>query len=175
MTGTIRTLRTDKGFGFIKDAGGKEYFFHQSAVQGGGDQQSPGGRLGRVRGRRGAKRASRGEGAADVDISTDGTCVSGRLRRRSEIANTTCLLGREEGIHRRSLHLPVAVTGGSPTRDAQYCGDDADSHAGGKSAASRSGSISFSESDELHLDTRRIAPPRERTRTRRPCWWGYRW
>jgi len=36
MTGTIRTLRTDKGFGFIKDAGGKEYFFHQSAVQGGG-------------------------------------------------------------------------------------------------------------------------------------------
>ena len=36
MTGTIRTLRTDKGFGFIKDAGGKEYFFHQSAVQGEG-------------------------------------------------------------------------------------------------------------------------------------------
>ena len=36
MTGTIRTLRTDKGFGFIKDAGGKDYFFHQSAVQGGG-------------------------------------------------------------------------------------------------------------------------------------------
>ena len=36
MTGTIRTLRTDKGFGFIKDASGKEYFFHQSAVQGEG-------------------------------------------------------------------------------------------------------------------------------------------
>jgi CspA family cold shock protein len=36
MTGTIRTLRVDKGFGFIKDAGGKEYFFHQSAVQGEG-------------------------------------------------------------------------------------------------------------------------------------------
>ena len=36
MTGTIRTLRTDKGFGFIKDATGKEYFFHQSAVQGEG-------------------------------------------------------------------------------------------------------------------------------------------
>jgi CspA family cold shock protein len=36
MTGTIRTLRTDKGFGFIKDAGGKEYFFHQSAVYGEG-------------------------------------------------------------------------------------------------------------------------------------------
>ena len=27
MTGTIRTLRVDKGFGFIKDDTGKEYFF----------------------------------------------------------------------------------------------------------------------------------------------------
>ena len=34
MTGRIRTLRVDKGFGFIKDDAGKEYFFHQSAVQG---------------------------------------------------------------------------------------------------------------------------------------------
>ena len=36
MTGTIRTLRVDKGFGFIKDASGKEFFFHQSAVYGEG-------------------------------------------------------------------------------------------------------------------------------------------
>jgi CspA family cold shock protein len=36
MTGTIRTLRTDKGFGFIKDQAGKEYFFHQSAIYGEG-------------------------------------------------------------------------------------------------------------------------------------------
>jgi len=36
MTGTIRTLRVDKGFGFIKDEQGKEYFFHQSAVYGEG-------------------------------------------------------------------------------------------------------------------------------------------
>ena len=36
MTGTIRTLRTDKGFGFIKDAKGNEYFFHRSAVYGEG-------------------------------------------------------------------------------------------------------------------------------------------
>ena len=34
MTGTIKTLRTEKGFGFIKDAAGNEYFFHRSAVQG---------------------------------------------------------------------------------------------------------------------------------------------
>ena len=35
-TGTIRSLRTDKGFGFIKDAQGKDYFFHQSAIRGEG-------------------------------------------------------------------------------------------------------------------------------------------
>jgi CspA family cold shock protein len=36
MTGTVQTIRADKGFGFIKDASGKEYFFHRSAVQGEG-------------------------------------------------------------------------------------------------------------------------------------------
>ena len=36
MTGTIRTLRVDKGFGFIKDDSGKGYFFPQSAVSGEG-------------------------------------------------------------------------------------------------------------------------------------------
>jgi CspA family cold shock protein len=36
MTGTIRTIRADKGFGFIKDTVGKEYFFHRSAVYGEG-------------------------------------------------------------------------------------------------------------------------------------------
>jgi len=36
QTGTIRTLRVDKGFGFIKDEAGKDYFFHQSAVYGEG-------------------------------------------------------------------------------------------------------------------------------------------
>jgi CspA family cold shock protein len=35
-TGTIGSLRVDKGFGFIKDGSGKEYFFHRSAVQGEG-------------------------------------------------------------------------------------------------------------------------------------------
>jgi CspA family cold shock protein len=36
MTGTIRTLRVDRGFGFIKDTTGKEFFFHQSAIYGEG-------------------------------------------------------------------------------------------------------------------------------------------
>ena len=36
VTGKIRTLRVDKGFGFIKDDAGNEYFFHQSAVYGEG-------------------------------------------------------------------------------------------------------------------------------------------
>ena len=34
MTGTIKTLRAEKGFGFIKGAAGQEYFFHHSAVVG---------------------------------------------------------------------------------------------------------------------------------------------
>jgi CspA family cold shock protein len=36
VTGTVRTLRTEKGFGFIKDEAGQEYFFHQSAIYGEG-------------------------------------------------------------------------------------------------------------------------------------------
>ena len=36
LKGTIRTLRVDKGFGFIKGDGGSEYFFHRSAVYGEG-------------------------------------------------------------------------------------------------------------------------------------------
>jgi CspA family cold shock protein len=36
MTGTIKTLRADKGFGFITDSAGKDYFFHQSAIFGEG-------------------------------------------------------------------------------------------------------------------------------------------
>ena len=35
-TGTIRSLRVDKGFGFIKDQKGQDYFFHQSAIYGEG-------------------------------------------------------------------------------------------------------------------------------------------
>jgi len=33
MTGTFKKV-TDKGFGFIADTKGQEYFFHQSGVQG---------------------------------------------------------------------------------------------------------------------------------------------
>jgi CspA family cold shock protein len=33
MTGTIKKV-TDKGFGFITDTQGQEYFFHQSGLQG---------------------------------------------------------------------------------------------------------------------------------------------
>ena len=36
MTGTIKTIRAEKGFGFIKGEDGKEYFFHHSAIQGEG-------------------------------------------------------------------------------------------------------------------------------------------
>ncbi len=36
MTGTIKRLNTDKGFGFIRNDTGQEYFFHQSAIYGEG-------------------------------------------------------------------------------------------------------------------------------------------
>lgn len=32
--GTIKRLVRDRGFGFIKDDGGQEWFFHRSAVSG---------------------------------------------------------------------------------------------------------------------------------------------
>lgn len=34
MTGTIKRLVKDKGFGFIGDTQGQEYFFHRSDVRG---------------------------------------------------------------------------------------------------------------------------------------------
>jgi CspA family cold shock protein len=33
MTGKVLRLVRDKGFGFIKDGSGKEYFFHRSSVR----------------------------------------------------------------------------------------------------------------------------------------------
>lgn len=34
-TGTIKRLVRNRGFGFVEDDQGREYFFHRSAVQGG--------------------------------------------------------------------------------------------------------------------------------------------
>ena len=33
-SGTIKRIQRDKGFGFIRDNSGQEYFFHRSSVQG---------------------------------------------------------------------------------------------------------------------------------------------
>ena len=35
-SGTIKRIQRDKGFGFIRDNSGQEYFFHRSAVYGEG-------------------------------------------------------------------------------------------------------------------------------------------
>ena len=37
-TGTIKRLAHDKGFGFIRDDRGQEYFFHRSSVEGSFDE-----------------------------------------------------------------------------------------------------------------------------------------
>lgn len=34
MQGTIRSMKADKGFGFIRGTDGKEYFFHRSGFTG---------------------------------------------------------------------------------------------------------------------------------------------
>ena len=44
-SGTIKRIQRDKGFGFIRDTSGQEYFFHRSAVQGSFDSLSEGQRV----------------------------------------------------------------------------------------------------------------------------------
>jgi CspA family cold shock protein len=41
-TGTVKRIAQDKGFGFIRDAGGQEYFFHRSSVDGSFDNLQEG-------------------------------------------------------------------------------------------------------------------------------------
>lgn len=44
-TGTIRRIARDKGFGFIRDNSGQEYFFHRRSVQGSFDSLGEGKRV----------------------------------------------------------------------------------------------------------------------------------
>jgi cold shock protein len=43
--GTIKRLVRDRGFGFIRDDGGQEWFFHRSGVQGSFDSLAEGQRV----------------------------------------------------------------------------------------------------------------------------------
>jgi len=43
--GTIKRLVRDRGFGFIRDDGGQEWFFHRSAVDGNFDDLTEGQRV----------------------------------------------------------------------------------------------------------------------------------
>jgi len=43
--GTIKRLVRDRGFGFIRDEGGQEWFFHRSSVSGNFDQLNEGQRV----------------------------------------------------------------------------------------------------------------------------------
>lgn len=44
-SGTIKRIQRDKGFGFIRDSSGQEYFFHRSSVQGSFEALSEGQRV----------------------------------------------------------------------------------------------------------------------------------
>jgi cold shock protein len=44
-TGTIKRLVRDRGFGFIRDEAGQEWFFHRSSVAGSFDQLNEGERV----------------------------------------------------------------------------------------------------------------------------------
>jgi CspA family cold shock protein len=44
-SGTIKRIARDKGFGFIRDSGGQEYFFHRSSVLGSFDSLNVGQRV----------------------------------------------------------------------------------------------------------------------------------
>jgi CspA family cold shock protein len=44
-SGTIKRVARDKGFGFIRDNSGQEYFFHRSSVQGSFDALNEGQRV----------------------------------------------------------------------------------------------------------------------------------
>jgi len=43
--GTIKRIVRDRGFGFIRDDGGQEWFFHRSAVDGSFDDLTEGQRV----------------------------------------------------------------------------------------------------------------------------------
>jgi cold shock protein len=44
-TGTIKRIVPDRGFGFIRDESGQEWFFHRSSVQGTFEQFAEGQRV----------------------------------------------------------------------------------------------------------------------------------
>jgi CspA family cold shock protein len=44
-SGTIKRLVRDRGFGFIRDDGGQEWFFHRSSVEGSFEQLNEGQRV----------------------------------------------------------------------------------------------------------------------------------
>ena len=60
-SGTIKRLVRDRGFGFIRDDNGQEWFFHRSAVQDGSFDQPQRGRARELRGGAIGQGAARGQ------------------------------------------------------------------------------------------------------------------
>ena len=103
-SGTIKRLVRDRGFGFIRDDGGQEWFFHRSSVEGSFDQLNEGHASASTKSRRPKGRAP-ATFAAKADAALD---AAGGRRRHRLPAVTTVLLFDIDGT--------LVLTGGAGAR-----------------------------------------------------------
>ena len=75
MAGTIKRLVRDRGFGFIRDDNGQEWFFHRSAVEGNFDDLNEGQRVSFEE-----EPSPKGPRAANVPARVSGSLVRGPRR-----------------------------------------------------------------------------------------------
>ena len=115
--GTIKRLVRDRGFGFIRDEGGQEWFFHRSSVQGNFDQftRRPARQLrrgtvaeGPARGQRPQRRVTpRTKSGTVLLFDIDGTLVlTGGAGGRAMTRAFEDLYGVRERVRGRPLQRP---------------------------------------------------------------------
>ena len=106
-TGTIKRLVRDRGFGFIRDDGGQEWFFHRSSVEGSFESLNEGQRVTfdeepSAKGPRAGHVADPAEQALDERLSLDP--LGHRLGRdQKEAAGGDREQHGDEGVGRRQV------------------------------------------------------------------------